>query len=121
MPIPAQRDAEVSRAALASWFATTLGADGEVRVGEFRGPGATGSVEGVSARCSRPTCGRPAVATLMYDYAARTATVDDLAPSHPMQYDLCDAHAERLSVPNGWTMVDRRIGPVVDLHGAIAS
>jgi hypothetical protein len=56
----------------------------------------------------------------MYDYASRVATVDHLAPSHPMHYDLCAEHTERLSVPNGWSLVDRRIGNVVDL-GRIAS
>ncbi len=42
MPIPAQRDAESSRTSLGAWFARVLRADGEVRVSEFRGPGATG-------------------------------------------------------------------------------
>ena len=40
MPIPVQRDQELSRKALTSWFAGTLGAD--VTLSEFRGPGATG-------------------------------------------------------------------------------
>ena len=75
----------------------------------------------VSASCSRPACQRSPAATLTYDYASRVATVDHLAPSHPMQYDLCAEHTERLSVPNGWSLVDRRIGNVVDLHGRIAS
>lgn len=75
----------------------------------------------VSASCSRPACARPPAATLRYDYASRVATVDHLAPSHPMQYDLCAEHTERLSVPNGWTLVDRRLGRVVDLHGRVAS
>jgi len=64
---------------------------------------------------------RAPAATLRYDYASRVATVDHLAPSHPMQYDLCAEHTERLSVPNGWTLVDRRLGRVVDLHGRVAS
>lgn len=75
----------------------------------------------VSASCSRPACQRSPAATLTYDYASRVATIDHLAPSHPMQYDLCVEHTERLSVPNGWSLVDRRIGSVVDLHGRIAS
>ena len=75
----------------------------------------------VSASCSRPACQRSPAATLTYDYASRVATVDHLAPWHPMQYDLCAEHTERLSVPNGWSLVDRRIGNVVDLHGRIAS
>lgn len=73
------------------------------------------SVSGVTASCSRPACQRQSVATLTYDYAARVATVDDLAPAHPMQYDLCADHTSRLSVPNGWQLVDRRVTRVVDL------
>lgn len=42
MPIPAQRDVEQSRKALATWFAGVLSADGDVQLSEFRGPGATG-------------------------------------------------------------------------------
>ena len=40
MPIPAQRDVEQSRKALATWLADKVGA--EVELGEFGGPGATG-------------------------------------------------------------------------------
>ncbi len=75
----------------------------------------------MTASCSRPACQRQPVATLTYDYASRVATIDDLAPAHPMQYDLCAAHTDRLSVPNGWELVDRRVSRVVDLHGRIAS
>jgi aminoglycoside phosphotransferase (APT) family kinase protein len=42
VPIPAQRDADKTRAALSIWLARKLAADGEVRLGELRGPGATG-------------------------------------------------------------------------------
>ncbi|MDZ7675266.1 MAG: DUF3499 family protein [Acidimicrobiales bacterium] len=76
----------------------------------------------MSANCSRPGCRRAPIATLTYDYGARVATVERLAPHHPMQYDLCELHTERLSVPNGWTLVDRRVtAPVVDLHDRRAS
>lgn len=56
------------------------------------------------------------MATLTYDYAASVATLDELAPSHPMHYDLCPGHADRLTVPRGWRLVDRRAGEVVDLE-----
>lgn len=85
------------------------------------GPTPVATLLAVSASCSRPACQRSPAATLTYDYGSRVATVDHLAPSHPMQYDLCAEHTERLSVPNGWSLVDRRIGNVVDLHGRIAS
>lgn len=42
MPIPAQRDAAESSRQLAAWLAARVGADGDVQLGEFRGPGATG-------------------------------------------------------------------------------
>jgi aminoglycoside phosphotransferase (APT) family kinase protein len=42
MAIPVQRDAEQTRIALASWLAPRLSADGDVTLGELRGPGATG-------------------------------------------------------------------------------
>lgn len=77
----------------------------------------------MSASCSRPGCQRAPAATLTYDYAGRTATVDRLAPPHPMQYDLCEQHTERLSVPNGWSLVDQRVvAPVVGIdRGRLAS
>jgi hypothetical protein len=84
-------------------------------------PDAMASLLPVSASCSRPACQRSPAATLTYDYGSRVATVEHLAPAHPMQYDLCVEHTERLSVPNGWSLVDRRVGSVVDLHGRIAS
>lgn len=93
----------------------------QARPGSARPSDGVGTIAGVSASCSRPACARAPAATLTYDYGSSTATIDHLAPSHPMQYDLCAEHTERLSVPNGWTLVDRRIGNVVDLHGRIAS
>ena len=70
----------------------------------------------MSAICSRPTCQRPPTATLTYDYAASVATIAGLGAPHPMQYDLCDLHTDRLSVPVGWTLVDQRVvAPVLDL------
>ncbi len=41
---------------------------------------------------------------------------------HPMQYDLCEVHAARLSVPNGWSLVDERVtAAVVDIRDRFAS
>lgn len=42
MPIPAQRDAEKTALRLAAWLAPKVGADGDVVLEPFRGPGATG-------------------------------------------------------------------------------
>lgn len=76
----------------------------------------------MSASCSRPTCRRPPTATLTYDYAAGVATIEALGTPHPMHYDLCELHTERLSVPMGWDLVDRRVvAPVVDMGDRRAS
>jgi hypothetical protein len=59
--------------------------------------------------CARPDCADPAVATLSYDYAARTAWIDELSREPvPSRYDLCARHADGLMVPVGWDRSDRR-------------
>ena len=57
-------------------------------------------------QCTRATCAQPAVATLTYVYADSTAVLGPLAThAEPHSYDLCGAHAERLTVPRGWEVV----------------
>ena len=57
-------------------------------------------------RCSRSACSLPAIATLTYVYADSTAVVGPLAThAEPHCYDLCEAHAERLTAPRGWEVV----------------
>jgi len=62
-----------------------------------------------SRQCVRPGCGAIAEATLTYHYASRTAWLDDLddVPA-PSTYELCTQHADRFTVPLGWTREDRR-------------
>lgn len=56
--------------------------------------------------CSRPSCGQPAVSTLTYVYADSTAVLGPLATlAEPHCYDLCEAHASKLTAPRGWQMV----------------
>ena len=56
--------------------------------------------------CSRSTCGRAAIATLTYVYSDQTAVLGPLATyAEPHAYDLCDFHADRLSVPRGWEVI----------------
>ncbi|MFQ1001616.1 DUF3499 domain-containing protein [Modestobacter sp. SSW1-42] len=63
-----------------------------------------------SRRCSRSGCAQPAAATLTYVYAESTAVVGPLATySEPHSYDLCEFHAERLTVPRGWEVVRHEI------------
>ncbi|HLS24703.1 MAG TPA: DUF3499 domain-containing protein [Beutenbergiaceae bacterium] len=60
----------------------------------------------VRRQCSRSTCSGAAVATLTYVYADSTAVLGPLAThAEPHSYDLCLTHAERLTVPQGWDVV----------------
>ena len=64
----------------------------------------------MTRQCARPGCSQPAVATLTYDYRSQAAWLDRLSPeAHPMSHDLCQAHGERLLVPQGWHLEDRRM------------
>lgn len=57
-------------------------------------------------RCCRPGCPNRAVATLTYVYADSTAVVGPLpAIQEPHSWDLCAAHALRITAPRGWDLV----------------
>ncbi|MDX2356682.1 DUF3499 domain-containing protein [Dietzia sp. PP-33] len=57
-------------------------------------------------RCCRPGCPNRAVATLTYVYADSTAVVGPLpAIREPHSWDLCAAHALRITAPRGWDLV----------------
>ena len=63
-------------------------------------------------RCSRSACSLPAIATLTYVYADSTAVVGPLAThAEPHCYDLCEAHAQRLTAPRGWEVVRHEPSP----------
>ena len=56
--------------------------------------------------CSKVACTHDAVATLTYVYADSMAVLGPLSQSaEPHSYDLCEKHAERLSVPQGWQVI----------------
>ncbi|CAB4600860.1 unannotated protein [freshwater metagenome] len=80
----------------------------------------------VGRACSRASCRRMATMTLTYIYAESVAVVGPLATySEPHAYDLCEIHAERLTVPNGWEVIraaitDNQSGPSDDDLMAIA-
>ncbi len=62
-------------------------------------------------QCSRTGCSDTAAVTLSYDYATQQVWIDALHPERePHRYDLCGRHADRLSVPQGWHLDDRRRG-----------
>jgi len=76
--------------------------------------------------CSRVSCRTAATMTLTYIYAESRAVLGPIAMfSEPHAYDLCERHAARLTVPNGWT-VERELhesegqGPSEDDLMAIA-
>ncbi|MEL5992020.1 DUF3499 family protein [Microbacterium phosphatis] len=57
-------------------------------------------------QCSKVGCAREAVTTLTYDYRDQMAAVGPLgAANDPHAHDLCLIHTDRLSVPQGWTVV----------------
>jgi len=63
----------------------------------------------MSRQCSRTGCAEVAAVTLSYQYARSIVWLDDLiAERDPHNYDLCQRHTDRLSVPNGWRLEDRR-------------
>lgn len=56
--------------------------------------------------CTKVGCRRPAVATLTYDYSDSLVVVGPLGLTpDPHSYDLCALHADRLSVPQGWSVI----------------
>lgn len=58
--------------------------------------------------CVKTGCRWPAAATLSYRYASAEVWLSDLQDDHPATHDLCPHHADSLSVPRGWSLVDRR-------------
>jgi hypothetical protein len=47
--------------------------------------------------------------TLTYIYADSTAVLGPLSTfSEPHAFDLCDNHAQRLTVPKGWTVIQHQ-------------
>ena len=76
--------------------------------------------------CSRATCRAMATMTLTYIYADSTAVLGPLATfAEPHAYDLCEFHARKLTVPNGWSVMKEEIsqsgsGPTEDDLMAIA-
>ena len=70
------------------------------------------SVVNVPRRCCRPGCPHYAVATLTFVYSDSTAVVGPLATARePHSWDLCVAHAGRITAPRGWDLV-RHAGPL---------
>ena len=78
----------------------------------------------MARRCARPDCHATASVTLSYEYDTSTVWLAPLSDeSHPMTHDLCERHADRMSVPRGWQLRDRRDVVPLPLFGdnALAS
>ncbi|HZT65580.1 MAG TPA: DUF3499 family protein [Acidimicrobiales bacterium] len=59
--------------------------------------------------CVRPDCSEPAEAVFRYDYAERTVWLELLsADLDAGEWGLCGSHADRLTVPTGWSLEDHR-------------
>lgn len=70
----------------------------------------------VTRQCSRTGCSDAAGVTLTYQYAHAQVWLDHLATERdPHAYDLCGRHAGRLTAPQGWQVLDRRIAVRPDL------
>ena len=81
-----------------------------------------GTVRAMERTCDRPGCGDGAVATLSFAYAERVVWLDHLSvDDHPANHDLCAGHADRLSVPRGWALQDRRAAIPQIFRTAVAS
>ena len=76
--------------------------------------------------CSRVSCRAVATMTLTYIYSDSRAVLGPIATfSEPHSYDLCERHASKLTVPNGWSVERQEIstmgaGPSEDDLMAIA-
>jgi Protein of unknown function (DUF3499) len=58
--------------------------------------------------CSRLGCDKPAVAVFAFDARECLVWLDPLGPGGRGAGVLCDAHADRMSPPRGWNLLDRR-------------
>ena len=74
----------------------------------------------MNRQCSRTGCAATATSTLSYQYGSALVWLEDLAAERdPHCYDLCARHTDRLSVPNGWRLEDRRSRRVLTYAGNV--
>jgi len=60
----------------------------------------------VGRRCTRSGCSAHAAKTLTYIYSDSTAVLGPLSTfAEPHAYDLCAEHSDKLTVPQGWTVI----------------
>jgi Protein of unknown function (DUF3499) len=93
--------------------------------GPDAGAGEYGPSVSLSRQCSRTACSGGAIATLTYVYSDQTAVLGPLATyAEPHTYDLCLVHAQGLTVPRGWNVIQlsefAQSGPTPDDLVAVA-
>jgi aminoglycoside phosphotransferase (APT) family kinase protein len=99
VPIPAQRDVEQSAKQLSAWVAAKVGADGDVTLGEFAGPGATGfSNETIIVDASWTSGGEPHTDKLVVRVAPTGYSLFPDA-AFEAQHDILVTLATKTSVP----------------------
>jgi len=60
--------------------------------------------------CAKPRCGSLASVTVALRYGDREVVIGDLSPDpDPNLVDLCGEHAERLTPPIGWRIVQQEV------------
>jgi hypothetical protein len=63
--------------------------------------------------CARPGCSETATSTFVFSPAQLSVWLGDLVDDRRSTgHDLCDVHASRLTVPDGWDLTDARTGRV---------
>lgn len=62
----------------------------------------------MSASCRRPGCTQVAAVAIHYDPVSCQLWLDPITVADRSAQTLCEDHAERLSPPRGWVVVDRR-------------
>ncbi len=107
-----------ARAAFYDFLMTSRGAVGARKLtNHYTGEHVRPAAAVTSTRqCTRTGCSERAEVTLTYDYGQSHAWLDSLTHERdPHTYDMCARHAERLSVPTGWHLDDRRPSRHLDL------
>jgi hypothetical protein len=66
--------------------------------------------------CAKLRCRTEAVVTVALRYGDREVVVGDLTPdTDPTLVDLCREHADRLTPPIGWRIVDVRVPEAIGI------
>lgn len=68
--------------------------------------------------CRRPGCGREAEVCISYDAVACQVWLDPISMAPAGGQPLCADHAQRLSAPRGWVVLDRRTSQSALVTGA---